>query len=111
MLAINLPEKFNVADHFVDRHVREGRGGKTAIICGDRKFTYSEIAELAGRVANGLRQLGVQEEQRVLLLLPDCPEFAAAYFGVMKIGAVAIPTSTALRSEDYAYFLAESRAK
>jgi len=111
MLAINLPEKFNVADHFLDRHVREGRGGKTAIICGDRTFTYSEIAEQAGRVANGLRQLGVQEEQRVLLLLPDCPEFAAAYFGVMKIGAVAIPTSTALRSEDYAYFLAESRAK
>ena len=110
-MAIRLPEKFNVADHFVDRHVREGRGGKTAIICGRQKITYLEIAKQAGRVANGLRQLGVQEKQRVLLLLPDCPEFAAAYFGVMKIGAVAIPTSTALRWEDYAYFLAESQAK
>jgi benzoate-CoA ligase family protein len=110
-MAIELPEKFNATDHFVDRHVREGRGGKTAILCGDRKFSYLEIAQQAGRVANGLRQLGVQEEQQVLLLLPDGPEFAAAHFGAMKIGAVAIPTSTALRWEDYAYFLVESRAK
>src|SRR5262249_44065185 len=52
-----------------------------------------------------------QEEQRVMLLLPDSPEFAAAYFGTMKIGAVAVPTSTALRSGDYEYFLQESRAR
>src|SRR5208282_2546480 len=110
-MAIDLPEKFNVADHFVDRHVREGRGGRTAIICRDRTLTYAQLAEEVGRVGNGLRKLGVQEEQRVLLLLPDCPEFVAAYFGVMKIGAVAVPTSTALRSDDYAYFLGESRAK
>ena len=50
-------------------------------------------------------------EQRVLLVLPDIPEFAAAYFGTMKIGAVAVPTSTALRASDYAYFLEESRAR
>ena len=59
----------------------------------------------------GLRNLGLQEEQRVLLVLPDIPEFAAAYFGTMKIGAVAVPTSTALRASDYAYFLEESRAR
>ena len=44
-------------------------------------------------------------------MLPDIPEFAAAYFGTMKIGAVAVPTSTALRASDYAYFLEESRAR
>jgi len=42
--------------------------------------------------------------------LPDIPEFAGAYFGTMKMGAVAVPTSTALRASDYAYFLDESRA-
>jgi benzoate-CoA ligase len=46
-----------------------------------------------------------------MLLLPDVPEFAIAYFAAMKIGAVAVPTSTALRSADYAYFLNESRAR
>jgi benzoate-CoA ligase family protein len=55
--------------------------------------------------------MGVEPEQRVLLLLPDIPEFAAAYFAVMKIGAVAVPTNTALRADDYAWFLEETRAK
>ena len=81
------------------------------MVCDGRAFTYGEIAEQVNRAGNGLRGLGVQEEQRVLLLLPDGPEFAAAYFGAMKIGAVAVPTSTALRAADYEYFLEESRAK
>jgi benzoate-CoA ligase family protein len=109
--SIELPEKFNAVDHFIDRHIREGRGNRTAIICNGERRTYAEIAEQVNRVGNGLRALGIQEEQRVLLLLPDCPEFAAAYFGVMKIGAVAVPANTALRAADYAYFLIESRAK
>jgi benzoate-CoA ligase len=108
---LELPDRYNLADHFVDRHVRQGRGGKTAIISGDRRLTYGEIAEQVDRVGNGLLNLGLQEEQRVLLVLPDIPEFAAAYFGVMKIGAVAVPTSTALRAADYAYFLEETRAR
>src|ERR1035437_1250809 len=108
---IELPDRYNLVDHFVDRHLREGRGEKTAIISDDRSLTYAETAELVNRAANGLRQLGVQEEQRVLILLPDCPEFVAAYFGAIKIGAVAVPTNTALRAPDYGYFLDESRSR
>src|SRR4029077_8072784 len=106
-----LPERYNLVDHFVDRHLREGRSEKTAIICDGLTLTYQQVAEQVNRVGNGLRQLGVQEEQRILLLLPDGPEFVAAYFGAMKIGAVAVPTSTALRAPDYAFFLDESRAR
>lgn len=73
-----LPERFNLVDHFVDRHLREGRGDKTAVICGDQRITYSAIARDVNRVANGLLGLGVQEEQRVLLVLPDIPEFVCA---------------------------------
>jgi benzoate-CoA ligase family protein len=108
---LELPERYNLVDHFVDRHIREGRGDKTAIICGDQRVTYRGIAEQINGVGNGLLKLGLQEEQRVLLVLPDTPEFAAAYFGAMKIGAVAVPTSTAARASDYAYFLQESRAR
>ena len=85
---LELPDRYNLVDHFVDRHVREGRGDKTAIISGDLQVTYGEIAEQVNRVGNGLLALGLQEEQRVLLVLPDSPEFAASYFGTMKIGAV-----------------------
>ena len=108
---IELPERYNLVDHFVDRHAREGRGNKTAIVSGDRRLTYAELAAQINRVGNGFRKLRLQEEQRVLLVLPDTPEFAAAFFGTMKIGAVAVPTSTALRAGDYAYFLEESRAR
>ena len=106
-----VPDQYNLVDHFVDRHIREGRGARVAIISGTQRVTYGQVAELVNRVGNGLLELGLQEEQRVLLLLPDSPEFVAAYFGAMKIGAVAVPTSTALRADDYAYFLADSRAK
>src|SRR5437762_2389179 len=102
---------YNLAVHFVDRHIREERGGKTAVICESGRLTYADIAAMVNRVGNGLLELGVQPGQRVLLVLPDIAEFAAAYFGVMKIGAVAVPTSTALRASDYAYFLAESQAR
>ena len=103
--------RFNLTDYFVDRHVSEGRADKVAIRCGDAAVTYGMVAENVNRAGNGLRNLGLEEEQRVLLLLPDCPEFAIAYFAVMKIGAVAVPTSTALRAADYDYFLTESRAR
>jgi len=106
-----LPDRYNLVDHFVDRHIGEGRGEKAAIVCGDRRLTYAEVAAQVNRFGNGLRKLGLQEEQRVLLVLPDTPEFAAAYFGTIKMGAVAVPTSTALRANDYAYFLEESRAR
>ena len=111
VVKLELPDRYNLVDHFVDRHIREGRGDKTAIISGDRWITYRELTEQVNRVGNALRRLGLQEEQRALLVLPDGPEFAAAYLGTMKIGAVAVPTSTSMREMDYAYFLRESRAR
>jgi benzoate-CoA ligase len=103
--------RFNLTDQFVDRHIREGRAQKAAIRCGESVYTYGDLAADINRAGNGLLRLGLQDEQRVLLLLPDCPEFAIAYFGVMKIGAVAVPTSTAARTVDYDYFLRESKAR
>ena len=111
VLRLDISDHYNLVDHFVDRHIREGRGNRTAIIAGDLQLTYSEVGEQVNRAGNGLLNLGLQEEQRVLLVLPDIPEFAAAYLGTMKIGAVAVPTSTALRATDYSYVLEESRAR
>ena len=102
---------FNLADHFVDRHIREGRASKIAIRCGESIRSYGEVAADVNRIGNTLLALGLQQGRRVLLLLPDCPEFAAAYFGVIKVGAVAVPTNTAARAPDYDYFLRESEAR
>src|SRR5581483_7449795 len=106
-----VPDRYNLTDDFLDRHLREGRGNRIAISCESRTLTYAQTAEQVNRAGNAFLQLGIREEERVMLLLPDVPEFAIAYFAVMKIGAVAVPTSTALRAADYAYFLDESRAR
>ena len=105
------PLSFNLTDYLVNRHIREGHAGKPAIRCGESVHTYGDLAADINRAGNGLLRLGLQEEQRVLLLLPDCPEFVIAYFGVIKIGAVAVPTSTFAHTADYDYFLSESKAR
>ncbi len=109
--ALSLPEQFNAADAFLDYNLAQGRSAKTAIYHEGITYSYGDITELANRVGNGLLDLGVEIEQRVALILLDSPQFAAAFFGTIKIGAVAVPFNTALRPADYAYLLIDSRAK
>jgi benzoate-CoA ligase len=108
---VDLPNQFNVATHFVDRNVKQGRAGKTALLHEGKTYTYLEVLNSVNRFGNALRSLGVEMEDRVALLLLDCPEFVAAFFGAIKIGAVPIPMNTMLRPADYEYMLQDSRAK
>jgi len=105
-----VPERFNLADYLVDRHLREGRGDSVAILYQDQSITYAQVCERSNRVANGLRALGVRREERVLLLLLDSPAFVYSFFAAQKIAAVPIPTNTLLKSADYHYLLNDSRA-
>jgi len=108
---LELPERLNAAAVFVDSHIAKGRGEKPAILCGERTVTYRDLYEGVNRFGNALLALGVRMEERVAMLLPDAPEFAFAFFGAMKIGAVAIPMNTMLKSKDYEYLLNDSRAR
>ena len=90
---IPVPDRFNAADFFLDRHVRDGRGGRTAYRYAGHSVSYGEVAERASRLGNALLARGVQMEQRVLLALPDCPEFAEVFWGAIKIGAVPVPVN------------------
>jgi len=64
--------------------------GKTIIVMGERHLSYSELDEASNKVANALVGMGIGKGDRVALLLANSPEFAASYFGVVKIGAVAV---------------------
>lgn len=108
---ITIPDKFNVATYFVDRNVLEGRGSNIAIECGDEQVTYQQLLERTNQVGNALRQLGVRMEERVALLLPDTPEFLYSFFGIIKIGAVAVPTSTYLTPQEYEHLFNDTRAR
>jgi len=106
-----LPENFNAADFFVDRHVAEGRAARTAFRFSGRAITYGELADLVGRAAGALAEAGLDVEQRVLLVLNDGPAFAAAFWGAAKLGAVAVPVNTLMTAEEYAFLLDDSRAR
>jgi benzoate-CoA ligase len=108
---IELPAIFNVATHFVDRHMREGRGQRIAFECGDERVTYAQLYERVNRAGNALKKLGVRQEERVGLLLLDTPEFAYCFFGGIKIGAVPIPINTLLKPQEYEYMLNDSRMR
>lgn len=107
----NVPDAFNIAAFLLDRHIMEGRGDRIAAYYENRSFTYGEISQMANKMGNTLRDLGVEQENRVIICLPDSPEFLASYFGTMKIGAVPVPVSTVALPKDYLYYLNDSRAK
>ncbi|MDO9534675.1 MAG: benzoate-CoA ligase family protein [Bacillota bacterium] len=106
-----MTDEFNLGDFLLDRHIREGRGDRTAIYYKDMVITYRELLDAANRTGNALLKLGVEEENRVMICLPDCPEFLYSYFGAMRIGAVPVPVSTMALPQDYKYYLNDSRAK
>ncbi|HEU5453786.1 MAG TPA: benzoate-CoA ligase family protein [Terriglobales bacterium] len=109
--ADKLPEKFNAAEYFIDRHLREGRGEKPAIECGERRVTYAGLHASVNRTGNALLELGVRMEERVFLLLQDGPEFFYSFFGAIKIGAVPVPVNTLLKPADYEFLLNDCRAR
>ena len=111
MTPLELPTTFNVATHFVDRHVGEARAQKVAFECGDERVTYGQLFERVNRLGNTLAKLGVRREERVALLLLDTPEFAYCFFGAIKIGAVAVPVNTMLTPPEYEYVLNDCRAR
>ncbi|MGH7319768.1 MAG: acyl-CoA synthetase [Candidatus Rokuibacteriota bacterium] len=101
----------NLTAVLVDGHVEAGRGDGTAIVCEGRALSYRDLQALVNRTGNALRALGIDEEQRVALLLPDIPEFIAVFLALAKIGAVAVPCNTLLKAEELAYILNHSRAR
>jgi benzoate-CoA ligase len=108
---IHLPTSFNVATHFIDRHIREGRERKIAFECGDEQISYGQLLERVNRLGNALAKLEVRPEERVALLLLDTPEFAYGFFASIKIGAVAVPMNTMLQAPEWEYMLNDSRAR
>jgi benzoate-CoA ligase len=109
--AVHLPNTFNIASHLVDRNVAAGRGNKIAIYEDGRAVTYAQLAEMVNRCGNGLRSLGIEAEDRILMAVPDSAEFTAVFLGAAKIGAVPTPVNTAAKAEDYLYYLRDSDAR
>src|SRR6266850_1182564 len=104
------PEQFNIADYFLDARIAEGRGDRVALRTEAGDLTYREVQEKANRFGNLLREAGAEPEQRVLIALPDGPEYVAALFGTLKIGAVVVMVNPELKPDAIEYFYQYTRA-
>jgi amino acid adenylation domain-containing protein len=86
------------------------RPDKTALVCGDDRFSYAEVDRHAGAVASALQAAGVKRGDRVALFLDNGIEFVAGVYGALKIGAVFMPINPLTKEDKLAYMLADARA-
>ncbi len=108
----SVPERYNIAADVCDRHPRD----KLAMIHEDftgnvRRVSWGEIQDDANRFANVLVAHGVQQGDRVAMLLPPTPQTAAAFFGTWKVGAILLSMSVLYGDEGIRHRLSDSQAK
>jgi benzoate-CoA ligase family protein len=106
----SLPEHLNIADWLLDARIREGRGERPALLTEQGALTYRDVQALANRFGHLLVRAGVEPEQRVIIALPDGPEFVAALFGTLKVGAVVVMVNPQLSVDAIEYFYQYTRA-
>jgi benzoate-CoA ligase family protein len=105
-----VPERYNASRILFD-NLDAGRGDKAAIVCEGRSTTYRELCAIAARVGQGLNAFGLVRGQRVLLLMHDTPQLAAAIFGAIRAGFVPVLVNTLSPPELVAYYLQDSGAE
>src|SRR6266436_581172 len=110
-MTISFPERFNMSDYFLYHNLEEGRQNRVCLYFEDQEWTYGQTAAMSNRVGNVLRDLGLEIEHRILLVLPDCPEFVWTWFGAARIGAVITMVNPLLPANDYRYYLEYTRAR
>jgi fatty-acyl-CoA synthase len=92
------------------RYAAQQFPGRTAVVCGQDRFTYAQFADRAGRLAGFLRQKGIQAGDRVAFLSTNCHRLLEAYYGVLEAGAVLLPLNIRLAPSELGYILNDSGA-
>ena len=111
-----LPETLNIGQACTDAAVERGIGDRIAMIVedddlGSQQYSYAELADASSRFAQLLIENGITSGERVLIRLPNSLSYPTAFFGTMKMGAIAVPTSTLLAGSEVEYLANDSAAK
>lgn len=109
MKASDLATHYNAVD-VLERNLAS-RSEEPALSTREGTRTFGEISREVNRVGNALRSLGVRPGDCVAILAPDCIEWVAAFFGTVKVGAVALGMNTLLTPREHAFMLRDSRAR
>src|ERR1700728_3175419 len=102
---------YNAVTWLLDRNVEEGRADKLAFTDTVSELTYGALQAKSRRVGNMLRRLGVRREERVAMIMLDTTDFPIVFLGAIRAGVVPVPLNTLLTSDEYAYVLADCRAR
>jgi 4-hydroxybenzoate-CoA ligase len=102
---------YNAVTWLLDRNVDEGRAKKLAFSDTVSELTYEGLQKQSRRLANVLRRLGVRREERVAMIMLDTIDFPIVFLGAIRAGVVPVPLNTLLTSDQYAYVLADCRAR
>src|ERR1700733_7302350 len=92
------------------RHVTQQYASRTAVVCGDQRFTYAQFSDRTARQAGALLSLGIQPRDRVAFLSANCHRLLEGYYGVIEAGGVLLPLNIRLASQELAYILNDSEA-
>jgi acyl-CoA synthetase (AMP-forming)/AMP-acid ligase II len=93
------------------RYAEQQYPQKTAVVCGEDRFTYAQFADRAARLGGALQHAGINSGDRVAFLSTNCHRLLEAYYGVLEAGAILLPLNIRLSSDELAYILNDAGAK
>ena len=102
---------YNAAVDLVDRNIAEGRGDKAAFIDPERSLSYANLYADCQRAQNLMASCGLKRESRVAMVVLDTVDFPAIFLGAIRSGIVPVALNTLLSTDQYAYILADCRAR
>src|SRR6266702_8324393 len=102
---------YNAVTWLLDRNVDEGRAKKLAFTDTVSELTYGDLQKQSRRLASMLRRLGVRREERVAMIMLDTIDFPIVFLGAIRAGILPVPLNTLLTADQYAYILADCRAR
>jgi long-chain acyl-CoA synthetase len=89
----------------------ERYGTRPALKLGDTVITYAELDAASSRVAGLLRARGLRPGDRIGVMLPNVPQFAMAYYGILRAGGVVVPMNVLLKEREVAFYLGDPQAR
>jgi benzoate-CoA ligase len=104
-------DAYNAAADLLGRNLTPERAKRVYLRVGDRDYSYQEVATAADAAGVGLRNLGLERGDRVILATHDRPEFVFTFWGALKCGLVPVPIAQGLSAADVRFILADSQAR
>ena len=108
---LRYPARLNVGRELLDRNAEGDRGDRPAIIWGAETLTYRDLKKRVDRLGHGLRAAGLERGDRVLLRLPNCPEFIITWLACQKLGVATVATMPLLRARELTYIAEDAGCK